>query len=61
MTAADAADDEKARLIVGPGRRFNERFIQPKRLGLNKVDPVFGFVGRTLCRIEFELQADTIG
>ena len=61
MPAADATNDEKARLVVGSGRRFNERFVQPKRLGFNKIDPMFGFVGRALLRIELELHAHIIG
>ena len=61
MPAADAADNEKARLVFGPCGRFNERLIQPKRLGFDKIDPVFGFVGRALPRIELELHLRMIG
>jgi hypothetical protein len=58
---ADAPNEEKARLVVGFCQRFNERFIQPKRLGFNKADPMFGFVGRALCRIEPELHDTIVG
>ena len=61
MPTADAANDEKARLVVRSCRRFNERFIEPKRLGFDKIDPVFGFVGRALLRIELELHVRIIG
>jgi hypothetical protein len=54
MPPADAPNEEKAWLVVGFCRRFNERFIQPKRPGFNTVDPMFGFVGRDLRRIELE-------
>jgi hypothetical protein len=37
MAAADAANDEKAQLVVGSCRRFNKRFIQPKRLGFDEI------------------------
>jgi hypothetical protein len=40
MPAADAANHQKARLVVGSCRRFNERFIKPKRLGFDKIDAV---------------------
>jgi hypothetical protein len=54
MPPAYAPNEQKAWLVVGFCRRFNERFIEPKCLGFNKVDPVFGFVGRDLRRIELE-------
>jgi hypothetical protein len=57
---ADAPNEEKAWLVVGFCRRFNERFIQPKRLGFNKVDPMFGFVGRALCRIDYDYRIETM-
>jgi hypothetical protein len=61
MPAADAANDEKSRLVVGSRGRFNERFIEPKRLGFDKIDAVFGFVGRALLGIELELHRGAIG
>ena len=42
MPAADAANDEKARLVIRSCRRSNERFIQPKRLGFNNARSVAG-------------------
>jgi hypothetical protein len=61
MPAADATDDEKARLVVGSCRRFDERLIEPKRLGFDEINPVFGFVGRVLLRIELKLHFPIIG
>ena len=61
MPAADAANHQKARLVVGSCRRFNERFIKPKRLGFDKIDAVFGFIGRALPKIELELHPSIIG
>jgi hypothetical protein len=48
MPTADAANDEKARLVVRSCRRFNEPFIEPKGLGFDKIDPLFGFVAELL-------------
>jgi hypothetical protein len=45
MPAADAANDEKAGLVVSSCRRFDERFIKPKGLGFDEINPVFRFVG----------------
>jgi hypothetical protein len=42
MPAANASDDEKARLVLGSCGRFDERFIQPKRLGFNNARSVAG-------------------
>ena len=61
MAAAYEANDEKARLVVSSCRRFNERLIQPKRLGFNKIDAVFALVGRTLPSIELELHRVVLG
>jgi hypothetical protein len=55
MPPADAPNEEKAWLVVGFCR------LQPKRLGFNKVDPMFGFIGRALRRIELELRCTKIG
>jgi hypothetical protein len=49
------AANEKAWFVLGSGRRFDERFIKPKRLGFDEIDPMFGFVGRTFLGIELEL------
>ena len=57
MPVVDPADDEKSRLVLGSCGRFNHRFVKPKRLGFNKIDAMFGLVGRTLLRIELELHA----
>jgi hypothetical protein len=35
----------RKRLIVGSCRRFDERLIQPKRLGFDEIDPVLELVG----------------
>ena len=53
MPISDAADDKKSGLVLCPGRRFHKRLVLPKRLGLDEIDPVLGFVGRAFLRIEF--------
>jgi hypothetical protein len=53
MPIPDAADDKKSRLILYSGRGFDMGLVHPKRLGLDEVDPVLGFVGRAFLRIEF--------
>ena len=55
MSAGDASDGKETRLIDGPCRRFDKGVVQPKRLGFNKIDPVFDLVGQTLSLIEFKL------
>jgi hypothetical protein len=53
MPISDAADEKKSRLILCSGRRFDMGLVHPKRLSLDEVDPVLGFVGRAFLRIEF--------
>jgi len=60
MPAANTADDEKTRLIVSSRRRFNQGFIEPKPLRFDKINAVFGLVGRALPRIELKLHAQTL-
>ena len=55
MSTADAADDEKTRLIDRSRRRFNEGFVPPQRLSFNKIYSVLGLVGRVLLWIKLEL------
>jgi hypothetical protein len=61
MPAVYATNDEKAWLVVGSCRRFNERLVQPKRLGFNKIDAMLGLVGRTLPSIELKLNPLILG
>jgi len=55
MPAADASDDKESRFVLGPGGRFDQRFIPPKRLRLDKVDHVFDPVGDALLWVELKL------
>ena len=55
MAVIDAAHDEEPRLVVGPRRRFDQRFVQPKRLRLDKVDSVLDLIGGAFFGIELEI------
>ena len=46
MPAADTANSEKARLVLRARGRFDKRLLEPKRLHVDKIDPVFGLVGQ---------------
>ena len=61
MPGADPANHEKARLIVGSGPRLDKRFIKPQRLRLDEINPVLGFIGQALRRIELVFHVATIG
>jgi hypothetical protein len=53
MPLANAANDEKPRLVVGLRGRSRQRLVLPKRLRLDEINPVLGLIGRAFLRIEF--------